>query len=152
MALEDVGQNPPIQLVGNLSQQPVWTCNAIIKINKKSVSFWQQRCYCSTVSACQASLTFDLRRNISLAALKLCVLTCVRVHRALDERLEVDGGWSSVFMTQIVLLQAFSELPLVKGVLPQTGWFSSWGCANWKKQSEAIVFVIYHSCQAGWTL
>ncbi len=35
MALEDVGQNPPIQLVGNLSQQPVWTCNGIMKIKFK---------------------------------------------------------------------------------------------------------------------
>lgn len=32
-----MGQNPPIQLVGNLPQQPIWTCNEIININEKQI-------------------------------------------------------------------------------------------------------------------
>lgn len=43
---EDIGQNPHIQLVGNLSQQPVLTCDEIIKIKDClgyfKVTFWQQ--------------------------------------------------------------------------------------------------------------
>lgn len=81
------------------------------------VSFWQQRCYCFKTSSCQESLTFDLRRNIRLAALKL---TCIYVHRAQDERLEVDRGRGSLLMFEFGLLQVLSESLLVTGVLQQT--------------------------------
>lgn len=82
MALEDMGQNPPIQLISNLSQEPLWTCNEIIQINLFLL-------HCSKMSMCQASLTFALQRSMSLAALKIAG---VCVHRALDERLEVGRG------------------------------------------------------------
>lgn len=104
--LEDVEQNPPIQLIGDLTEHSFGICNQYMKITLTEKG---------TIIPCQAAVTFDIRSNIFGATLQ-SFLICVCVRRVLNKSLEVDGRRSVMSALQ----QLFPELSFTTCVLALT--------------------------------
>lgn len=121
-----MGQDPPVQLIDNLSKHSRLSCkyNDWNEYKNKTKHWKHDCCFCCECDTC------DTMGSVSLAVLKRRRLFSVSEHGALQVRLEVDGRRRPMVTSGFGLMQLLSELSLVKGVSNQICWSCSGGWAD----------------------